>query len=381
LNRGVNCDEQTIYPDAAVKILTFQPTFGETIFNMIAGPYWWYGYPFDIISAIPLIIPRIIYGNDFSSHFALNILLLRQFVSVLPMLIALIILVYLVTEFKSPLPSAGLFIFFLSLPGVVLNNIRFWHPDGIIVLLTALTIFYLKRDDLQFGKHFYYAAVCCSLSASIKIWGVFFFVAVGGYIVAGIIRKKVSGKKGLLAGLYFILVMVLVFVMFNPNWLAPWLARNNIESILDQQNKIFFGFEGKNEPEVYKTGLANWLTFSSLYFMKPAVFFICLAAVLFGSILGSRVYLNRLILGWCLPGLIFLIYFSALKSPQYMLPILPFLYIPLALLPKIGKVEQNQSQFQFFQKKPLQIILLIIPIVVMGYQFVNNALFLTTHVI
>jgi len=91
--------------------------------------------------------------------------------------------------------------------------------------------------------------------------------------------------------------------------------------------------------------------------------------------------LNRLILGWCLPGLIFLIYFSALKSPQYMLPILPFLYIPLALLPKIGKVEQNQSQFQFFQKKPLQIILLIIPIVVMGYQFVNNALFLTTHVI
>jgi len=274
LNRGVNCDEQTIYPDAAVKILTFQPTFGETIFNMIAGPYWWYGYPFDIISAIPLIIPRIIYGNDFSSHFALNILLLRQFVSVLPMLIALIILVYLVTEFKSPLPSAGLFIFFLSLPGVVLNNIRFWHPDGIIVLLTALTIFYLKRDDLQFGKHFYYAAVCCSLSASIKIWGVFFFVAVGGYIVAGIIRKKVSGKKGLLAGLYFILVMVLVFVMFNPNWLAPWLARNNIESILDQQNKIFFGFEGKNEPEVYKTGLANWLTFSSLYFMNRPYFYL-----------------------------------------------------------------------------------------------------------
>lgn len=375
LLKGTNPDEQTIYPDSASRILTMGNTFGETVNNIITGPYWWYGYPFHIISAIPLVIPRIIYGNSFSGHIALNILLLRQFVSVLPMLAALVMLVYLATEFKSYWFSIGLFIVSLFIPAVVNNNVRFWHPDGIICLLSVLTIYFLKKDSLKFGKYFFLAAVTCALSAAIKILGIFFFTAILGYLVAGVVKKTITTRQGFIKGLLFIGTMVLVFVMTNPDWLVPWIAKRNIASILDQQQKIQFGFGNLDTEGVYKTGLGNYLKYLDINFMHPITFFIGLGAALAGSFWGQKKYLLRLILAWCIPGLAFLIFYSAIKSPQYSMPFIIFLYAAIAALPESLNFAFFTKHVSWDSKKVIQKSIVVFVVLIGILQLLYNIFF------
>ena len=121
-------DEQVIYPDV-VKIFNPQPTFGAAVQNILGTWPWWYGYPYLPISASVLIIPRLIFGTQFATHISVNIGLMRQFVSVLPMVLALMLAVYLVTRFKSVLASVSLFVFLLLVPGIVKICIHFWHPE------------------------------------------------------------------------------------------------------------------------------------------------------------------------------------------------------------------------------------------------------------
>ncbi len=103
---------------------------------------WQYGYPYLTVSAAVLFIPRLIFGNQFGEHVQLNIFLLRQFVSVLPMILAMLLAVYLVTRFKSLLMSVCMFIFLALVPGIVKYNQNFWHPDALVVLLDC-------PDDLR----------------------------------------------------------------------------------------------------------------------------------------------------------------------------------------------------------------------------------------
>ncbi len=133
----IHGDERVIYPDV-VKALTPQANFSATVYAVLANWTWSYGYPYLPISASVLIIPRLIFGNQFAQHLELNIFLLRQFVSVLPMVLALLLAVYLVTQYKSARVSVSLFVFLLLIPGIVKINYQFWHPDSIILLLVLI---------------------------------------------------------------------------------------------------------------------------------------------------------------------------------------------------------------------------------------------------
>ncbi len=105
-----------IYPDV-VQAFAPQANFGATVQNVLGSWNWAYGYPYLPISASVLILPRLIFGSEFSQHVQLNIFLMRQFVSVLPMVLALMLAVYLVTRYRSTRLSVSLFVFLAVDPG------------------------------------------------------------------------------------------------------------------------------------------------------------------------------------------------------------------------------------------------------------------------
>jgi hypothetical protein len=184
-------DEYVTYPNV-IRILTPGKTFNETRANLFLYEDYHYGYPFYALSALAVLPSRLIYGASFTNHMQLNLLLLRQLISVLPMILAAGLLVYLQTRFQSPLRSLALFLFLLSVRGVVRNQIWWWHPDALAVLAVVLTIFFLDRDQLRFGRNFYFAAVACGLASAIKLLGFAFFLTIPVYVVVGIVQRHLT---------------------------------------------------------------------------------------------------------------------------------------------------------------------------------------------
>ncbi len=162
-------DEYVTYPNV-VRILTPGKTFFETRANLFLYEDYHYGYPFYAMSALALLPVRLLFGLDWTQHMQLNLLILRQVINVLPMILSAGLLVYLQTRFHSPWKSLALFAFLLSIRGVVRNHIWWWHPDALTVLLVVLTLFFLDRDRLRFGRNFYFAAVACGWHRRSNCW-------------------------------------------------------------------------------------------------------------------------------------------------------------------------------------------------------------------
>jgi hypothetical protein len=368
-------DEQVIYPDV-VKVLLPQTSFAATIQNVLGTWPWWYGYPYLPISASVLIIPRLIFGNQFTEQVQLNIGLMRQFVSVLPMVLALMLAVYLVTRYKSVRMSVSMFVFLALVPGIVKINIHFWHPDSIILFLILLTIYFLQKDDLRFGRYFYLAAAACGLTTAIKLWGLFFFLAIAGYLLAGLHLKKLNLKKFALSGLYFIMIMVMTIIITSPSLLAPYITRVALASWKDQQHKILFGPKPVDPTGYYKTNLSNWLKYFGFQFMKGYFFFFAYAALVAGSLWGARKYLNRILLAWCIPTTVFLVYFSAMKNFQYMLPLAIPLYCGAFLFPSLTEGSTNPKWLSFPGKPLTRKIVWGVTIVLFASQLIINLVIL-----
>ncbi len=364
-------DENVIYTDV-VTALTTGSTFAETVHNLIDTWQFWYGSPYLTICWLVLLIPRLIFGNGFGQNVQLNIFLLRQFVSVLPMILCIILSVYLVTHFKNLWLSIGLFVFLAVLPGVIQYNHHFWHPDSIIVLLLLLTFFFLEIDNLRFKRFFYFAAVAIGLATAIKLWGVFFVLAIGGYLIAGIFKKIASIKKAVLLGFLFILVMAGTILISSPTLMVPRITRGALVGWMDQQNALLNGYNEPDPEGVYKTGLTTWLRFFGYYYMQAFFFFFAFIAIITGSFLGSRKYLNRLLLGWSLASASFVIAFTAMKSSHYMLPVMFPLFVGAALFPYLAGEAPKVKWLAFLAKPITQKVLLGITLAFFAVQLVIN---------
>jgi hypothetical protein len=368
---GLHEDEDVIYPDV-IRALQTGSTMEETTWNALGNWQWWYGFPYLPISAAVLIIPRLVFGNSFGQQLQLNMLLLRSFISVLPMTLLILFAVYLVTRYKSMWGSIGLFFFFAFLPGVFWFNIRFWHPDAIVVFLILLTLYLLEKDDLQFGRNFYLSAVIVGLTTAIKLWGLFFGITIAGYLLVGLITRRLVFRSFLKAGLFFLLAMLGTFILTSPTILVPYLAKGAVTSWLGQQGSILGGYEEQGFGSVYQTGLPTWLYFFGLDYMKPFFFFFAFLALGIGSLLGTRKAFNRLNLGWCLATAFFLINFSAMKSPQYQMPLMIPLICSAALFPQIGNENVRWQTLKFLQHPASKILLRVVTVAFFAAQFLIN---------
>ncbi len=134
-----------------LRMLTPGETLYDTLRHFFVYLHYFYGYPFYLFSAIMMLPYRLLAGTDWGNNIAVTVLLLRQLVSVLPMIISIGLMVGLQTKKKSIYMVLGLFVFLLSIPAVILNNF-WWHPDSLAILLVVLTIFFIDRDEFQYGK-------------------------------------------------------------------------------------------------------------------------------------------------------------------------------------------------------------------------------------
>jgi hypothetical protein len=364
-------DEAVIYPDVA-KVLVWQGNLSDMVHLAIEQWPWWYGYPYLPLSAAVLLVPRLVMGENFASNIQLNIFLLRQLISVLPMILSLMFLVYLVNRYKSLWQSVGMFVFLALLPGVVKFNYRFWHPDSIIILLILLTFHFLEKDRLRFGRYFYLAAVTCGLTVAIKLWGLFFVLAIGGYLLAGLLRRQITFKLAFRSGLGFILAMTGTVLITSPGLIAPYITRVAMESWTQQQGSILHGYGEVDVTNVYGTGLANWLRFFGFYYMQPFFFFFAILSLVIGSLWGNRKTMNRLVLAWSAAAGFYLINFSAMKSFQYMMPLMMPLVLGALLFPSLVEGEAGSSLPAIFRNPWTGRVIGAVTLLVVIIQFAIN---------
>lgn len=337
-------DESIQYP-----YLTHMLEGGDSIFesikNFVAYQHYFYGYPFYLVSAFTISPARLAYGADFANQVTLNLYLLRQFVSVIPMLLTIVLLVYLQTSFESLSRTFLLFLILVTIPAVTRNNLWFWHPDALALLGVVASIAFLVKDRFQFKKNFYLAAIAAGLSAGTKVIGAFLFLTVLAYLALGWHRRSIFSKQILKKAGIFLLLFLLVFLLSNPLLLVP-RTREQILKIQAQQNK--FVREGWTDDDVYQTGILSWLPYFEQWYAHPIILLFLLAATIYGIFSGRRRLANALLLTWLIPYSIYILFFVAVKPFHYPLPIMvPLFSSALNFLPESTYSRQRKRYLPF----------------------------------
>ncbi len=132
-------DESTMIP--VVKRMNHpQPNLIYTIGRFVAYGFYSYGFPLYAPSGL---IYKVLTLFDQGDNYPLLMLCMRQIISVLPMIVAIWILVYLQDQFRS-WRSVVLFIFLLSVPAII-QTVSGGHPDGLVLLCASLVLYFYGR--------------------------------------------------------------------------------------------------------------------------------------------------------------------------------------------------------------------------------------------
>ncbi len=185
------------------------------------------------------------------------------------------------------------------------------------------------------------------MATAIKLWGVFFVLAIAGYLIAGLWKKGISLKRAILSGLGFLLTMASTIVITSPSLLAPYIRNTALEGWSAQQNALLHGYNEPDPTGVYETGLANAVRFFGFYYMKPFFLVFASISIILGSFFGSRKTLNRLILAWSLAAGFFLVNFAAMKNFVYLMPLMMPLFLGGALFPSLASDTSTKEKMAF----------------------------------
>lgn len=318
-------DEGVIYP-ILMEMFVPEENFSSQLYRFFIYEDYHYGYPFYALSALILLPIWLIAGETFPQQIQLNMMLLRQIISVLPNILSMGILVYLVTRFKHRWYSVGLFLFLLFIPGVVKYNIMFWHPDSLGLLCIILTLYFLQRDQFSFGPNWITAAITCGLASATRMLGFFSVLVVAYILLYALFAKKIPLKKLILAGLIFILVMSAVIVLASPYLFHPAARTRYFQILNEKQFDMKYGYNHPDPENIYRTGWQVWLPFLEQHYGQKFFLLYTMIGLLITSFISKNRQTYRLIGLWVLPSLGYLIYFVVVKSYQYLLPpLVPFL--------------------------------------------------------
>lgn len=322
-----------------IRMLTPGNSLYDTIRHFVVYLHYFYGYPFYLFSALALFPYRIIAGADWVANTEIIMLILRQLVSVLPMIVAIALMVKIQTKRKPGYLIVGLFVFLLAIPAVIANNF-WWHPDSLAVLLIVLIFYFLNEDRLDFGRLFFLAAFTCGIAFSVKYSGAFFVLVIPTYLLAGVITKKINWQRALLLSLAFVIMMFLGLVLSNPLLLLP-MERQEI--IATQQLQFLQTRTG------YYSINPDWnLTREKLdrivwpYYGQWFTLLLMLIGIIKGIISERNRLINLMILMYFVPYF-FTVGTSSIR-PLYFLPMI----IPLAsglvhLFPDLAKASEKSQ--------------------------------------
>ena len=321
-------DEAAPFP-ALTSMIAPAPSAFQALHNFVFYEYYFYGFPYFASSAL-VILPLQWLGRI--QDMPTVMLVLRQLISVLPMLATLLLLVFMQDGFRT-YRSPVTFAFLLSVPAVLANNF-WWHADSLTFLFVALTIFFLWRDDLRLGKNFLLAALTCGIATAIKEVGLDFFLAVGAALLLALIMKKAPLKRVIGRALVFLGIMLGSFLVSNPFLVSGWARTSYIQTFQLQQDLLSQGYG-----IVYDRGLvASWPIMHPYY--GEAVFLVAaIALAAWAAWRGPNAWLNRIIMAWFIPVTVTVLVFTHFKY-QYWLPAaLPVFSSLVIVLPEKLKVD------------------------------------------
>ena len=270
-------DEYAQYPHV-IRMLTPGKSVYQSIRNFFIYLHYYYGFPFYFWSAVCLLPVRL-FGGLNPENTRIIVCVLRQMLSVLPMILSAGLLTRTLTKFKNILLSVTLDILLLTMPAVIQNNF-WWHPDSLTLLFLSLTFFFLDRDEMRCGKSFLFAAFACGAAIGTKYLGLYFALAIPAYLCC--CRKAGTISIGQLfskAGL-FLLVMAAAVLFSDPLLLLPQ-ERAEILGIMKQQTEMSgTGIFLQYKNEFFADGrLPDWLTQT---YMRLPWLLLSLAALITG---------------------------------------------------------------------------------------------------
>ena len=338
-------DENITYPYIEW-MLRFTGKPEEWIYGLIVYEDYHYGYPFYFLSALVVLPVRLIFGPNFGEQTLINMVLLRQMISSLPMLTGLMLLVWMSTRFRSLWKSLILYLLLLSIPNAAFYNIRFWHPDGLVVLAVVFTLLFLSQDRYRLGWNFYAAAITCGLASAIKLYGFFFVLTILVYLLACRIDGKVSWRRLVTSAVLFIMAMIVTILLANPFLGVPSARQRLIQIQSEKSGEITAGYNQPDPEHVYRLGLGAWIPFLEKGFGPPAYLVFLVFSLAISSLWGKQRLNHALVLSWFLVNAFYLINFSAVKSQHYWLPAMLPLYgaaLNLVDLPNNAGAGKNKT--------------------------------------
>lgn len=319
-------DEYAQYSHA-IRMLTPGETLYQTARNFLIYLHYFYGYPFYFFSALALLPLKLALGTDWTANTALIVMTLRQMVNVLPLIASAMLLVHMQTKFKSLWKSVALFVLLLILPGTVVNGL-WWHPDGLATIVVVLTLFFLDRDDLRFGRNFWLAALSCGVGAGVKYMGAFFILAIPVYLVFGIVTKKLTWPKAIGKGALFVVIMLTTFIITNPLLLLPQERAEIIAIQTLQWEQSSVGIILANTESFFAEGYPLDIR---IHYGQPFFLLLAFAALGLGIARKETRLKNTIILAWIIP-LSISIFNLATRRTHYWLPIMMPLFSTLVNL-------------------------------------------------
>jgi len=304
-----------------IRMLTPGDTLYDTVRHFVVYQHYFYGYPFYLLSAIMLAPYRFLAGADWVGSTQTIMLLLRQLVSILPMVLSIALVAQLQTQHKSKTLTLGLFMFLLAIPAVIVNNF-WWHPDSLAVLLIVIVFYCLDRDELNFGLFFYLAAFFCGVAFSVKYSGAFFVLAIPAYLIYGLFKKSITWKRALILALMFVIVMVLGLVISNPLLLLPMERQEILDTVERQFVQTRIGYYTVNPDWNLTAEKLNRIVWP--YYGHWFIILLMIVGLIQG-IRAERVrLLNILVLMYLLPYMYTVV--TSTIRPLYFLPVI----IPVA---------------------------------------------------
>ena len=316
-------DEYVIYP-ILQNVLTPGEDLSATLYHHYIHEDYHYGYPFYAVSSLFMYPIRLICGPDFMQRIDLTLPTLRIMVSVVPLMLGCLLLVFMTTRFENPWISAAAYLFLLTAPGSLQNNQGFWHPDGLNLFFICAALYFMQRDRLRYGRNFLLSAFFVGLSAATRLFGFFFFLAVFVYLLYGLLRKVLDLRQCFAKGLLFILVMAAAILWGDP-FLFRADARGNMIGILTEKTgEMSTGYNAdfsdpKNE---YRPGWNAWYPAFEDHFTEMYCFFYLIASLGIACFLGKEQWTHRILALWWVVVSVYLIWFVAVKSTQYVLPMM-----------------------------------------------------------
>ncbi len=251
-------DEYAQYPHL-IRMLTPGDGIYATVRNFFIYLHYYYGFPFYFWSAVS-VAPVRLFGAVWPGDTRIIVCILRQMISVLPMIISAALLVRITTGLKRVFPSLLLFVLLLGMPAVVKNDL-WWHPDSLTLLFLCLTFYFLDRDKMRCGSSFLCAAASCGAAVGTKYLGLYFALAIPGYLICCRVRNRIGTRQLFLKAGLFLAVMAAFILISDPLLLLPQERAEIIGIMKKQQELSGTGIFLRYENNFFKNGgLPSWLT-------------------------------------------------------------------------------------------------------------------------